>query len=171
MAAPKGNNFYLKRTKYKEKLFESPKVLWDAACEYFNHCDENPWIKNEPIKSGDMAGTCMQVETERPYTLSGLCVFLGCTQDTLSNYGSREGYQEYFGVVKEIKQIVYTQKFEGAAVGAFNSNIIARDLGLTDKKDIDHTTNGTSLNNNNDLSKVSSETLKQMKEEIDGYQS
>ena len=27
-------------------------------------------------------------------------------------------------------------KYEGAAVGAFNANIIARDLGLTDRKDL-----------------------------------
>jgi len=132
MPAPKGNNFYLKRTKFKEKLFETPKILFEAACEYFKHCDDNPWIKNEPVKSGDMAGQCMQVETSRPYTLSGLCIFLGCSQDTLSNYGGAKGYEEYFGVVKEIKEIVYTQKFEGASVGVFNANIIARDLGLSD---------------------------------------
>lgn len=37
----------------------------------------------------------------------------------------------------EVETTIYTQKFEGAAVGAFNSNIIARDLGLADKKEID----------------------------------
>lgn len=136
MAAPKGNNFYLKRSSSgREKLFDSPESLWEAACEYFNHCDDNPWIKKEAIKSGDMAGTCMEVETQRPYTKTGLVVFLGCTLDTLQNYGKKEVYKDFFAVVKKIEDIIYTQKFEGAAVGAFNSNIIARDLGMVDKVD------------------------------------
>ena len=41
-------------------------------------------------------------------------------------------------IIHKIEEIIYNQKFEGAAVGIFNSNIIARDLGLSDKKDIDH---------------------------------
>jgi hypothetical protein len=32
---------------------------------------------------------------------------------------------------------MFTQKFSGAAVGIFNANIISRDLGLIDKKQID----------------------------------
>ena len=31
---------------------------------------------------------------------------------------------------------MFEQKFAGAAVGLFNANIIARDLGLTDKQEI-----------------------------------
>jgi hypothetical protein len=31
---------------------------------------------------------------------------------------------------------MYAQKFEGAASGAFNANIIARDLGLADKTEM-----------------------------------
>ena len=38
---------------------------------------------------------------------------------------------------------MFEQKFAGAAVGLFNANIIARDLGLADKQDI--TTNGESI--------------------------
>lgn len=40
-------------------------------------------------------------------------------------------------VTTYVEEIIRTQKFEGAAVGAFNANIIARDLGLSDKKEID----------------------------------
>lgn len=36
---------------------------------------------------------------------------------------------------------MYAQKFEGASVGAFNANIIARDLGLIDKKEVEHAGN------------------------------
>ena len=52
-------------------------------------------------------------------------------------------YPEYCSVVRAINNILYTDKFEGAAVGAYNQNIIARDLGLTDHTDI--TTDGESI--------------------------
>jgi hypothetical protein len=41
---------------------------------------------------------------------------------------------------------MFTQKFEGATVGAFNANIIARDLGLKDQTDV--TTNGNDISQN-----------------------
>ncbi len=46
----------------------------------------------------------------------------------------KEEYKDFFGVYTRISQIIRTQKFEGAAVGLFNANIIARDLGLADKQ-------------------------------------
>ncbi|MFC0183379.1 terminase small subunit [Pseudarcicella hirudinis] len=46
----------------------------------------------------------------------------------------------FLEVITRIEEIVYVQKFEGAAVGAFNANIIARDLGLADKQNIDLST-------------------------------
>ena len=39
-------------------------------------------------------------------------------------------------ITAQIKQIIRTQKFEGASAGFLNANIIARDLGLTDKQEI-----------------------------------
>ncbi len=52
-------------------------------------------------------------------------------------------HPDFLQVVSRIDEIIYTQKFEGAAVGAFNANIISRDLGLRDGSDV--TTNGKEL--------------------------
>lgn len=139
MAAPKGNNYYLKRASHgREKIFSSPEVLWQSACEYFDHVDANPIKVEEPIKSGDKAGTCMTVNRARPYTLRGLCLFLGCDQQTFDNYRKKPEYEDYFGICEQIVECCYTQKFEGASSGIFNASIIARDLGLVDKKATDH---------------------------------
>lgn len=122
--------------------FETPDELWIKAEEYFEWCDDNPWYKNEVLRSGDRAGDIIAIPTERPYTIKGLCVFIGITTQTLSNYGKKEDKKEqpqeidFFGVVTHIKNILYTQKFEGATVGVFNPNIIAMDLGLTAKQDV-----------------------------------
>lgn len=149
MAAPIGNQFWRLRSKHgRDKLFASPELLWDAACEYFEWCDKNPWEKNEAIKSGDLAGTVMKVPTERPYTLTGLCLYLDVTStyffdfkeglmDSLNNDkdADTQKIKDFSNIITRIEETIYTQKFEGAAVGAFNANIIARDLGLAEKKE------------------------------------
>jgi len=133
MAAPKDNSFWQQRSKHgRDKLFSSPKVLWEAASEYFIWCEENPLTQQNWVgKDGDEVSK----ELMRPFTLSGLCVFLDCEEQTLKNYGTKEEYKDFFGVYTRICQIVRTQKFEGAAVGLFNANIIARDLGLVEKNE------------------------------------
>lgn len=154
----KGNNFWTLRSKHgRDRLFTDPDSLWQAACEYFAHCDETPWFRNEAIKSGLGAGSIIQVPTQRPYTLSGLCLFLNVNPDYLNQFKkslvsktdpSKPEYEQsaagYSEIITRIEEIIRTQKFEGAVVGAFNANIIARDLGLVDKKDM--TTDGESLN-------------------------
>jgi hypothetical protein len=131
MAAPKNNQFWKARAKHgADKILSSPQELWTAAEEYFEWCDNNPWYKKEAIKSGDMCGDLIDVPIARPYTLKGLCLFLNIEEQTLNNYAQKAGYEDFFGVVANIKATCYTQKFEGAAVGAYNANIIARDLGL-----------------------------------------
>lgn len=145
MAAPKGNKFWQLRSKHgKDKLFASPELLWDAACEYFEWCRENPWVKNEAVKSGDLAGSIMKVPTERPFTLQGLCLYLGCDSSYFRRFKAdiKEKDKDYLTVITRIEETIYTQKYEGAAVGAFNANIIARDLGLTDKTEHSTPVNG-----------------------------
>jgi hypothetical protein len=39
----------------------------------------------------------------------------------------------------------FVDKFEGAAVGAYNANLIARELGLRDKTEVDHTSGGDKI--------------------------
>jgi hypothetical protein len=144
MAAPEGNQFWKNRSEHGRKvIFADPDILLEEAYKYFDWVDTHPWYKNESIKSGDNAGTTFEVATQRPYTLSGLCVFLGVGQHYFEQFEGKR-LKDFSGVLTHIRDIIRTQKFEGAAVGAFNPIIIARDLGLVDKKD--HTTDGESLN-------------------------
>lgn len=139
MAAPLGNQFWKLRSKHgRDRLFASSELLWEAAQEYFEWCDDNPWQKNEAIKGGDMAGSLVQVPTARPYTLSGLCVYLDVNTQYFDDFKAalKPDEHDFSVVITRIEAIIRTQKFEGAAVGAFNANIIARDLGLSDKKEL-----------------------------------
>lgn len=100
------------------------------AYEYFQWCDKNPWIKKEAIKSGDYAGTLIDIPTQRPYTLEGLCLYLGISLNTFKNYQDRKGFMT---VTTHVREIIDANQLEGAAVGAYNANIIARKLGLAEK--------------------------------------
>jgi hypothetical protein len=142
MPAPKGNQYYLLRTKHgRNKKYTDPKGLLAACYEYFEDCDSNPWFKKEALKGGDRAGEIIDIPTSRPYTKKGLCIFIGIDEKTWDSYKLME---DFLPVTTHVESIIYTQKFEGAAVGAFNANIIARDLGLKETTDL--TTKGESLN-------------------------
>lgn len=133
MAAPKENQFWKQRSKHgRNKLFDSPDMLWEQASEYFEWCDNNPWYKNEAVKAGDHFGENVRCPIQRPYSINGLCVFLDCDIETFNNYTKKK---DFFGVCNKIREIIYTQQYEGAAVGAFNANIVARKINLKEESD------------------------------------
>lgn len=127
MAAPEKNQFWKQRSKHgREKIFSSPKILWEACCEYFEATDARKWMRTE--FNGKDAVEC-KIPTETPYTLTGLCLFLDVNTKYFNQFDSKCS-EDFSNVLTRVREIIYTQKFEGAAVGAFNANIIARDLGL-----------------------------------------
>lgn len=139
MAAPKGNRFWEVRAKHgRDALFKDSKKLLESVNGYFGWCEENPWYRNEAVKGGEMAGEIIKVPTARPYTISGLCIYLGVNETFWRQFkGSETAKTEDFSsVITYAEEVIRTQKFEGAAVGAFNANIISRDLGLTDKQEV-----------------------------------
>lgn len=142
MAAPKKNQFWRKRRKHgrnRDKLFKSPTILWNAACDYFEWVDENPF-KEQKIHGKD--SKIIELSVKRPYTLHSLCRFLGVNTAYWRQFkqqlkDSESKIQEGFStVILDIEEIIYAQKFEGAAAGFFNANIISRELGLADKREV-----------------------------------
>jgi hypothetical protein len=131
MAAPEGNQFWKLRSKHgRDLIFSSPTVLWEACVEYFEATDARKWVRKDWV--GKDAHE-VERETDTPYTLTGLFVFLDIVKQTWANYRDKEGFMD---IIARVEQIMYTQKFEGAAVGAFNANIISRDLGLRDASEV-----------------------------------
>lgn len=134
MAAPEGNQFWKLRSKHgRDKIWTDPEVLLQACMEYFDVTSKRIWEKTE--FNGKDAIEC-KVPTSAPFTLTGLYVFLDIVHSTWDEYRKKDGFS---AVCTRVEQIIYTQKFEGASVGAYNANIIARDLGLADKKEVDKT--------------------------------
>lgn len=143
MAAPKGNRFWELRSKHgRDRIFETPKILLEAAYEYFEHQSKQAWERTD-YKGKEVIE--VHIPTSAPFTLTGLCIFLGVNTKYFSDFENslqekdeetKKGFSE---VITHIREIIYTQKFEGAAVGAYNANIIARDLGLADRQEVNNT--------------------------------
>lgn len=132
-----GNQWWRLRSKHgQDALFTDPKKLLEAAYEYFTHTDLRKWKKKDWVGKDAME---VIRETETPYTITGLCLYLGVSDTWWRNFKKTEAYtndSDFASVVSHIEKIIYTQKLEGAAVGAFNANIIARDLGLREKTEL-----------------------------------
>jgi len=75
----------------------------------------------------------------RAMTLSGLCFYLHCNEAYFRTFKAQlpEGEEDFNTVIKEIETVIYNQKFQGAAADLLNANIIARDLGLSDKSTVE----------------------------------
>jgi hypothetical protein len=140
VAAPIGNKFWELRSKHgRDKLFETPELLWEAAKEYFTYTDSRKWIKKDWV--GKNAKEVFR-ETETPYTLSGLCLYLDCNREYFSQFKKTlmdddVKDKDFSFIISRIEQIIYTQKIEGASVGAFNANIVSQELGLISKTQTD----------------------------------
>lgn len=114
--------------------FQSSEELWGAACEYFEWATENPLIEQKPMS---IAGGLVMAEVKkmRVFTFSALCLHLDISYSTYKRYRTEDRFAE---ACERIDAVIFTQKFEGAAAGLFNSNLIMSDLGLTNKQDIQH---------------------------------
>ena len=136
MAAPQGNQFWKARTKHgRDKIFASAALLWDACEEYFQWVEDNPlWESKLFAYQGDISeGVAPKM---RAMTIGGLCLFLDIDQSTWFAWRKED---DFSNVITRAEEVIRTQKFAGAAADLLNPNIIARDLGLSDKQDIAHT--------------------------------
>ena len=131
-----GNQFWkMRETHGRNPIFESPEQLWTAACEYFQWVENNPLLE-EKIFHSSGAITKDTIKKMRAMTIRAMCFFIGLSRQGWQEYSEKPDFSD---IVKEIEDVIYSQKFEGAAADMLNSNIIARELGLSDKVQNEHT--------------------------------
>lgn len=122
----------------KHKYIETPEKLWELFTRYVEHERDNPMYKIEYVgKDGKEVHTPLQV----PITFEGFECWLadeGIIND-LGHYSQNldDRYSDYVPIITRIRNNCFAQNFKGASVGLFNANLIARKLGIADKKEID----------------------------------
>lgn len=136
MQFQKGNKFWLARSSHgRNPIFSDPEQLRNACYEYFEWVENNP-LYEEKIFHAQGIITKDTVTKMRAMTVSGLCLFLDICENTWANYKKQP---DFLSITLEVEKVIYNQKFTGAASDLLNSNIIARELGLADKQQNEHT--------------------------------
>ena len=144
MAAPRGNQFWKMRSKHgRDKIFSNPDCLLEACEEYFEYQSKQAWFKQEAIKGGEFTGQLVSIPTASPFSIEGLCIFLGVNTKYLNHFESKldlkkELDKDFSNIITYVRDVIFTQKSEGAIVGAYNASIVSRQLGLVENKKIEH---------------------------------
>lgn len=123
-----------KRKPGQPPSFSSPQAMWELAIEYFKDCEDS-FLKEGKVFCFQGEVVHGDIDKIRAMTQVGLCAYLNISVSTWHNYKSKPEYLEVTGAIEDV---MFEQKFSGAAAGLLNANIIARDLGLTDKQEIIH---------------------------------
>lgn len=155
-----GNRFWEARSSHGPKpKFDNPDDLWEACVEYFEWVEENPLFEDKLVTFQGMA-THEPVAKMRAMTIGGLCLFIDVTHKQWIEW--RESRSDLSEVITRTEQVIRDQKFTGAAADLLNPNIIARDLGLADKQD--HLSSDGTMTPKGalDVSKLSTEALKEI---------
>lgn len=120
-----------KRKPGRPRIYNSPEELLIDCEEYIETTSGRKWVKKDWVGKDAVE---VERETDTPFTMTGLYVHLEIDRQTWENYSKRP---EFFAVCTRVENIITTQKVEGAAVGAYNANIVSRLEGLADKKEVD----------------------------------
>jgi hypothetical protein len=129
-----GNQFWKARSSHgRNPKYADPETLRDAIEQYFEWNDANP-LYEAKLVSFQGVSTLESVPKLRAMTIAALCMYIGINRDTWDEWKrSRPDFSE---VMTWAEDAIYQQKFTGASADLLNANIIARDLGLADKRDL-----------------------------------
>lgn len=120
----------------RPKNIESPDQLWKLFRLYMKHAKANPRERQDFVgKDGDEVTR----KLEKPLSWVGFEVYL-FERMIISDLGDYERnkenrYAEFTTIIRAIKAYIEEDQFDGATVGIYKENIIARKLGLADKQE------------------------------------
>lgn len=120
----------------RPKNIESPEKLWEYFNDYKPHCKTYPKKWNYWSSKLDKE---VSVNREVPITWEGFESWLYERKiivrldDYKTNKDGR--YKEFADVIHAISNEIWQDQYNGAAAGIYQQNIVARRLGLVDKRE------------------------------------
>lgn len=112
----------------------TPEELLVKFSEYIEDRREHPIVEKETVKRKFKTTTNTEEKEKafsHPLSIGDFCIYLGRCRNWWNELSD-----EYLGVKSYIRDYVETYQIKGATVGLFHPNIVARTLGLADKKEI-----------------------------------
>lgn len=129
----KGNKAWALRKRHGAKQkFPNAEALSVAVQGYFDWVDLNPLYKEKVFNEGGKF-VLIAIPRLRAMTLAGLCLHIGISHRQWNAWKMKGG--KYYRsdlqlVIESAEQLIWVQKFEGAAAGLFNPKIVAHELRL-----------------------------------------
>jgi hypothetical protein len=109
------------------RRYETAEALAADISEYFRDIEDDS-LEEEVLFHSNGVVTKEKKKLPRAMTLGTLWLHLGIDRTTWADW--RNNRPDLATVITQTEQAIREQKFEGAAAGLFNPNIIARDIGL-----------------------------------------
>lgn len=117
----------------RPRKYQTAEELWKVFEEYIDYVESNPL---EELDYRGKDATPVKLKKRRPYTKQAFALFAGLTEWRVVEMYKEQG-DSFLQIITCIEHSIFNQKLEGASAGFFNSNIIARELGLADKREQD----------------------------------
>ncbi len=132
MSAEIGNQYWKKRSKHgRDAIIQDVETLEKASDEYFQWCHDNPIMELDyKIAGGEIVP--VSIPHPRAFKKEEFARFCGLSEWRLITDLRKKG-KDFSQVITHIEKSIADQKYDYAVVGMFNSNIVARDLGLKDE--------------------------------------
>ena len=134
MAWSKDNILWMLRSSSgRDYKINDIKEFEEIVLDYFVKTAQEAIVVNQVF---DVNGTKHDITKPMPFTKEGLALHCGyCAWDKLKKVGDQG--DDFKKILTRAETLIYKQKYDHAAVGVFNHSIIARDLGLIDKQEIE----------------------------------
>lgn len=135
MLFEKGNTWWKQKETFgRKRRFEAPEDLLAAAEGYFQWVEDNPILEERVfVSQGDV--TRVDVRHPRAMLVGTMQRFIGISHGCWTDYTTREEFKD---VCEHIKSVIFQQKFEYGCADMLNPNLVARELGLMEKKVFEH---------------------------------
>lgn len=119
--------------------FQTAQELWDACMGYLKHVEDNP---HHAPKLSTFEGQATVANEPRPRvpSLYGLYAYLGIHQKTWQRWkmpDTNTYRADLEPVMLTVEELIKDWKFSYGATGLANANLMARDLGLGEKVEMD----------------------------------
>lgn len=116
-----GNNE--KKRVGRPRQLKYPEDLWKLFLEYKQFCADNPRVTYTAS-----LGKLVKVPHEKPLTIEGFEMFAHTKGVSVYNYleNKNGAYEEFYHVTLYIRAHIRGEQIEGALIGVYNGNIVAR---------------------------------------------
>jgi hypothetical protein len=115
----------------RPRVFAAPSDVLKVYNDYLDYC------RSYQVEVVSNRGEVVQVGKPRVPTFGGFCNWAGIDYETLHNYETKEGYEDFFGTIKNIKQHILSGKLDALTNGEGSTTGLIFDLkanhGLMDK--------------------------------------